>query len=463
MSIEYCDVTKLDLASQYEPCKAYRHAGFPAVFPGGKMKLLFVGHEDFGNRGCEALVRSITGIISGQAADTLYLVPSRSPSIDKQHWPDAAEHGVSFVGETLFARQLGWWGRVIDKVPALTCFGPPPFRLDPTTRAALEQSDGVIVTGGDILSLEYGLPSLFFWAGVAQHAMQLGKPVHIWAASIGPFRANPVVEKMMAKHLNRYTSITVRESTTRDYLVSIGVKDIALVTDPAFTMKPQPHGEAEELFAQAKDGVLGFNVSPLVRGFLSNDAAKAKFDAELVDFLRHILDRTDLSVLLVPHVDPFDGTAWNSDSAYMQGLLAQAGGPNDRLQMLSRELNAAELKYALSRCRYFIGARTHATIGALSQGVPTISIAYSVKAVGINRDLFGNEDYVLPTPQVSKPRLLQALDLLNAQEAQVRVLLAERIPLWRERAAEAAAPIIAAARADNRTSSSLIVAHYIDR
>lgn len=41
----------------------------------------------------------------------------------------------------------------------------------------------------------------------------------------------------------------------------------------------------------------------------------------------------------------------------------------------------------------FAGARTHSTIAALSSGVPTLSFAYSIKATGINRDLFGHTDY----------------------------------------------------------------------
>jgi len=43
----------------------------------------------------------------------------------------------------------------------------------------------------------------------------------------------------------------------------------------------------------------------------------------------------------------------------------------------------------------FAGARTHSTIAALSSGVPTLSFAYSIKARGINRDLFGHTEYCM--------------------------------------------------------------------
>jgi colanic acid/amylovoran biosynthesis protein len=44
---------------------------------------------------------------------------------------------------------------------------------------------------------------------------------------------------------------------------------------------------------------------------------------------------------------------------------------------------------------FFAGARTHATLASISTYVPTLSFAYSLKAVGINRDIFGHESYCL--------------------------------------------------------------------
>ncbi|RZF60733.1 hypothetical protein EWE75_21425 [Sphingomonas populi] len=399
------------------------------------MKFLFVGHEDFGNRGCEALIRSISGILVDHARETSLLCPSKNPERDSIQWPDAKQCNVRFVAPSVFPATVRWWGRLTRRFSAIRkVWSRPRFTPDQSTLAALNDADAVIVTGGDLLGLEYGLESLYHWMGVADYAIDQGKPVHLWAASVGPFTADKIVEAQMPGHLARYASVSVRETASRDYLKSIGFHNVTLVTDPAFTMKPQPHNNADALFAATSDGVLGFNISPLVRGFLSDDVAKQQFDGEIVAFLRQVLDNTKLSVLLIPHVDPFDGSAWNSDGIYMKGLVEAAGGPHERLDILPSTLNAAQLKYTLGRCRFFMGARTHATIGALSLGVPTISIAYSIKARGINRDLFGNEDCVLPTRKVSQQSLNNSLDYLFVHEEQMRKLLAERIPLWRRNA-----------------------------
>ncbi|MDO5124498.1 MAG: polysaccharide pyruvyl transferase family protein, partial [Eubacteriales bacterium] len=65
--------------------------------------------------------------------------------------------------------------------------------------------------------------------------------------------------------------------------------------------------------------------------------------------------------------------------------------------VLIKDHNCEELKGYISRCRFFVGARTHATIAAYSTCVPTLVVGYSIKSKGIAKDLFGTfEKYVVP-------------------------------------------------------------------
>jgi polysaccharide pyruvyl transferase WcaK-like protein len=114
--------------------------------------------------------------------------------------------------------------------------------------------------------------------------------------------------------------------------------------------------------------------------------------------------------------------------------MPQAALASGRISILPRGLNAAQLKDVIRRCDGFMGARTHATVAALSQRVPTTSIAYSVKAKGINQDLFGHTRYVLETPCVTAASLRQHFDLLQAEAEQIRSLLDARLPNWRAKA-----------------------------
>lgn len=409
------------------------------------MKFFFAGHSTFGNRGCEALVRSTIGLIRERVPNARFVVPSQSADLDRRQWPQAEALGVEFVPAPAFPSSIKWWNRAVRVLPALEQHIFPSHTLPAQLRDALCSCDAMIMSGGDVISLDYGLASLYDWCGYVDNARKLGKPVLLWAASVGPFKRKPHVEAFMSKHLAGYTSITVRESATAAYLKGLGLNSVELVADPAFTMTPEAFGHGSLLPAGA-DGVLGFNVSPLIRGYRPTEESRRELDQEIIAFLRQVMDTTQLGVLLVPHVGPLDGGSDNSDHHYMAGLLRDAGLDAARVKLAPNTLNAAQLKHLISHCRFFMGARTHATVAAFSTGVPTTSIAYSVKAKGINLDLFGHNDFVLDTPSVTRETLSQHLALLQRDEAAIKEFLARRIPEVRQQSQRAAELALAALR-----------------
>lgn len=85
-----------------------------------------------------------------------------------------------------------------------------------------------------------------------------------------------------------------------------------------------------------------------------------------------------------------------------------------------------------------MGARTHATVAALSQKVPTTSIAYSIKAKGINHDLFGHTNFVLETPKVTAATLEIHLNKLIDNHVAIKELLNVKIPTWKQDAGNSA-------------------------
>jgi colanic acid/amylovoran biosynthesis protein len=159
--------------------------------------------------------------------------------------------------------------------------------------------------------------------------------------------------------------------------------------------------------------------------------------AELEGFIRHAVKKYRLGVLLIPHADPIRGDAHGGDAEYMQPLLAQLADLGDAVKMMPNDFNAAQTKYVISYLRFFVGARAHPVIAALSSGVPTVSIAYSVKACGINRDLFGNQETVLQARNLTATRLKESLERLVQREDTLRDLLERRAGDW-EMAARAA-------------------------
>src|SRR3546814_7153574 len=79
----------------------------------------------------------------------------------------------------------------------------------------------------------------------------------------------------------------------------------------------------------------------------------------------------------------------------MTKMLDELGDLGRAVTIMPSTFNASQIKGVIANLRFFIGARTHATIAGMSSTVPTISISYSIKARGINRDLFGDLPVVL--------------------------------------------------------------------
>lgn len=399
------------------------------------MKIFYAGHNNFGNRGCEALVRSVSGLIRENYPNCEFITPSVNIDLDARQWPDAkSKSGIQFIEAARFPSKLKWWNRVRRFVPAVEKVGRPSYSLPSHIRDAIQASHAVVMTGGDTISLDYDLPSLYDHAGYIDEAKRQGKKAFLWGASVGPFSRLPHVEKLMKSHLSQYDAITVRESETFRYLSALGVKNVVQVTDPAFTMYPEAFDCQSILPAGAK-GIIGINVSPLIRGFRGDEASKASLDRDVALFARELAETHGYGVVLLPHVGPLDGNPWNSDYHYMKGLVEQYDLTHPNIVLAPSNLNAAQLKFLISKFRFFIGARTHATIGAFSTLVPTISIAYSVKAKGINKDLFGDTRLVLDTPKVSLQTLRDSLALLEREEDDIRRHLESVMPEWKRRAA----------------------------
>ncbi len=218
--------------------------------------------------------------------------------------------------------------------------------------------------------------------------------------------------------MRRYDYISARDSLSFGLLQSAGLTNIGLAPDTAFTLPaeylPLPEGFQE-------NNTVGLNLSPLAAGKESRPGIALTNYRKLVQL---ILNETDCAVALIPHV-VWDG---NDDRDALRPLLEefQASG---RVMMIP-DCNCMQLKGYIARCRFFIGARTHATIAAYSSGVPTLVLGYSLKSRGIATDLFGtDEHYVLPVQQLREENdLNEAFRWVMERETEIKERLQTIMP-----------------------------------
>jgi polysaccharide pyruvyl transferase WcaK-like protein len=371
-------------------------------------------HGGSRNRGCEAIVRSGIPIIKRSFPNAIINLASFNPETDKVIpmidtiydgskidikkysfvWFVSAFRFKLFKDENYFFRQKH--KRILDLVPSHDLF---------------------LSIGGD--NYCYGEQPWLY--EVDRCIKSTGKKIVLWGASIG--EEDLSADKI--KDLKTLDLILARESITKEILESKGITTVKLCADGAFTMDkeelPLPEGWQE-------GNTLGFNFSPLVWKKNKDSFQAAK------NLVKHILDTTDMTVALTPHViEP-----GNDDFECLTDFYNEFK-TTGRVLLLPNNLNAIQYKGYIARMRFFIGARTHATIAAYSNLVPTMVLGYSVKSKGIAKDIFGEERLVLSLQKISDSELLIAsFEELQRDELEIKEILTQRIPEIRKMSFKAA-------------------------
>ncbi len=140
--------------------------------------------------------------------------------------------------------------------------------------------------------------------------------------------------------------------------------------------------------------------------------------------ISQVTEETGMPIYLIPHIT----NPGSNDHAFMQRALSRIKDRNGNITLIPPKYNSAETKWIISQMAFFAGARTHSTIAALSSGVPTLSFAYSIKAQGINRDIFGHTDYCLEPTDLDGEGVASRITSMLDDSAAIRNDLAERIP-----------------------------------
>lgn len=364
-------------------------------------------HCGSANHGCEAIVRSTAKILNTQL--TLW---STAPNADIAYGVNGIVNVVEDAkrpptGMRLFEFKVHH--KLTGSDYLYTKFEHEDFF------SSIHAGDICLSIGGD--NYCYGGKEYLGYYNRLIHEKS-GKTV-LWGCSFEPSE----MDAATAKDIARYDLITARESISYEALKAVNPNTV-LVADPAFALDsvelPLPESWQPE-------NTIGINVSPLVMQCEKSDGIAYEAYRSLI---AHILITTDMTVALIPHVV----VETNDDRIPLRNLYEEFSSTGRVL--LIEDHNCCELKGYISRCRMFIGARTHATIAAYSTCVPTLILGYSVKSKGIARDIFGTEEhYVLPVQEMRNPdELANGFDWLSANEMTVRDHLIKTMPEYKARA-----------------------------
>jgi hypothetical protein len=164
----------------------------------------------------------------------------------------------------------------------------------------------------------------------------------------------------------------------------------------AFRLDALPVEPEREPFLNRMDDrpLIGLNVSGLLYLSKQDFGIREPYTRLVEAIARWAIERCGARLLLVPHVisrtppladlsqlnlyrDVSDSVACRVVMKMLQPRYGQSVG------CLGWPYDAGQTKHFAGQCDFFIGARMHACIGAISQCVPTVTLAYSKKALGV--------------------------------------------------------------------------------
>ena len=364
------------------------------------MRFVLYNHVGSANHGCEALVRTISNMLGGKNIVLL----SETPKEEKKY-------GITDI-VVVYPAILNDKKSLID---FLYCYAKLKlknnyFYMDVLPyKSAINKLDGedvLVSIGGDIFCYKnYPKYNLLH-----QYALKKIKHSILIGCSI---EQEVLADSSLIEDLKSFEIITAREHLTYDALKNVGLKNVIYCPDSAFCLSMR---ETILPVNFLPGNTVGINISPLI--------LKMAFNAQLImDNLRmvikDILDNTDSAVALIPHV------AWEDNNDWLPLSVLYKTFKNSNRVCLIEDQSAQKLKWIISKCSCFIGARTHATIAAYSTGVPTLALGYSVKSKGIAQDIFGTaENYVVPYQDiVTKDTILSHYKWIKKHSYEIREVL----------------------------------------
>ena len=377
-------------------------------------KFFLYGHNGSGNHGCEAIVRSTCKILREGFGDIDITLASGNTSEDKKYELDKV---INLVNEKNTVSKLS--------LPYINAYLNIKLKKNGLESEKLAYRKTFYNADKDTIAFSIGGDN-YCYPGYERFTMlhnmlrERNIKTVLWGCSVEPSKIND----FMKEDLVNYDLIIARETLTYEALKNIGA-NVKLYPDPAFQLD-KIEKELPKNFKE--NNTVGINISPMV---MNKESVLGITIENYTALIKYILENTDMNVALIPHVIWED----NNDDRKPSKFLYDKFKDTNRVVLIEDD-NCEVLKGYISRCRFFIGARTHSTIAAYSTCVPTLVVGYSIKAKGIAKDIFGTyENYVLPVQSLSnKDDLINAFEWMKNNEDGIKKHLNEFMPGYKEKA-----------------------------
>lgn len=302
----------------------------------------------------------------------------------------------------------------------LARYGVTEVRYDdiPALVSAARSADLLILGGGGLFYDYWGFPAdqlltpdhagLSFYTGFALLATLFGKPLAIYATSVGPLRTDDG-RRFTRAVFEQADVITVRDRESESVLIGLGVagERITVAADPAYALLAAPATHIDRIVDPGVDPIVdpmkgSAPDAPLLGVAVREwtlDVDSETWQRELARSLDHFVDRHGGTVLFIPFHKTVGDVSDVEIAERVRGRMRQ----QERARILSPEHTPQEISGLIGRCDVLVGMRLHSIIFARTHAVPFVAVSYDPKVHGA---LDGELTKIsIPLPELSTERL----------------------------------------------------------
>lgn len=381
------------------------------------------GAEVFnGNMGCLALTYSLLSILNKQCENrkTEYYCFVRNRHGDKERFCSLNKMDESSV----------------HIISCMDLKKKDLFLRDVYFKRAIKKCDFIIdLTQGDSFTDIYGNERFDMWTTEKEWIIKNNIPLILGPQTYGPFIQKENEQRAMSV-IKKCQMVFARDEMSYQYVEKlVNINELYKTCDLAFAL---PYDRCDSKQKNGKK--IGINISGLLWAEGAENTEKSfklrtDYQSYIETILHYLIEKKDLEIYLISHVS----------ADYKISKLIKDKYPI--VNIVDEFDNPIEAKSFIATCDLFIGARMHATIAAISTGVPVIPVAYSRKFTGLFKTLdypfvvdlnkYGTKEAVEKTIEYIEDReqmakilphsMKQANELLNIFEDKIKNLLDKEV------------------------------------
>jgi polysaccharide pyruvyl transferase WcaK-like protein len=372
------------------------------------------------NKGDRALLYSVLRELSHNNINNVTVSTSKPEYWEKK--PDIPNIAVTFVpwgtGKSRKA-DSGITGKVIHKIRVLfrknikfplvrKAFleSKRPWYLkflcEKNFYKAIQQADFVISTGGHhittIIAKSMTTPQVF----EMMVTLICRKPLLLWSQSIGTFdfkcKKN---EEMVKKILSEAHSIFIRDEASEEEIKKLGLNlnNIYKTYESVFALYDII--ESKKLPSQ-RPAVMGLSVWT---GNKSDPEVRQRYTNSLAELVSHAAEKGYKTIFFPMELEGYD-------IPYLEAI-AKKADKKGWCEIVRDWPDTLEHLNAISKCRIFVGHKTHSQIFSLTAATPLLAIAYHIKTNDFMAQ-FGLSEYCIGDINITGPKLIEIFDKINA-------------------------------------------------